>query len=199
MAHISRRDVLTAGSALALATLGTREVFAREITPRQKELYELAKKEGEVTWYTAHSNDTTAQALGRDFEAGLSGHQGERRAHHRAGRLSARHPGAARRRHAGRRALLDRHRPLRVPEGEEPARAIRAGQCQQGDRRLQGLRSGRLLHRHLRRPDRDRLQYREAEGGRRAEELARPHRSEMEGQDRARASRASPAMSAPGW
>ena len=43
------------------------------MTARQKELYELAKKEGEVTWYTAHSNDTTAQALGRDFEAAFPG------------------------------------------------------------------------------------------------------------------------------
>ena len=43
------------------------------MTARQKELYELAKKEGEVTWYTAHSNDTTAQALGRDFEAAYPG------------------------------------------------------------------------------------------------------------------------------
>src|SRR5262245_18679505 len=71
----SRRAVLTGASALALgATLGTRaQAQARVITPRQKELYELAKKEGEVTWYTAHSNDTTAQALGRDFEAAFPG------------------------------------------------------------------------------------------------------------------------------
>lgn len=69
----SRRDVLKGGSALALgAALGT-PAFARETTSRQKELYELAKKEGEVTWYTAHSNDTTAQALGRDFEAAFPG------------------------------------------------------------------------------------------------------------------------------
>ncbi|HWP16943.1 MAG TPA: extracellular solute-binding protein, partial [Xanthobacteraceae bacterium] len=73
MTHISRRDVLAAGSALALTTLGARSAFAREVTARQKELYELAKKEGEVTWYTAHSNDTTAQALGRDFEAAFPG------------------------------------------------------------------------------------------------------------------------------
>src|SRR3954465_4806202 len=73
MVHISRRDVLTAGSALALTALHTRDAFSREITPRQKELYDLAKKEGEVTWYTAHSNDTTAQALGRDFEAAFPG------------------------------------------------------------------------------------------------------------------------------
>jgi iron(III) transport system substrate-binding protein len=73
MAHITRRDVLASGSALALTTLGARRAFARETTAREKELYELAKKEGEVTWYTAHSNDTTAQALGRDFEAAFPG------------------------------------------------------------------------------------------------------------------------------
>src|SRR5205085_3579479 len=71
---LSRRDVLKSGSALALGTaLATRGAFARDITAREKELYELAKKEGEITWYTAHSNDTTAQALGRDFEAAFPG------------------------------------------------------------------------------------------------------------------------------
>jgi iron(III) transport system substrate-binding protein len=70
----SRRDVLKTGSALALgATFGAGAVQARDMTAREKELYELAKKEGEVTWYTAHSNDTTAQALGRDFEAAFPG------------------------------------------------------------------------------------------------------------------------------
>jgi iron(III) transport system substrate-binding protein len=74
MTHLSRRDLLKSGGALALGTtFGTRSAFARETTPREKELYELAKKEGEVTWYTAHSNDTTAQALGRDFEAAFPG------------------------------------------------------------------------------------------------------------------------------
>jgi iron(III) transport system substrate-binding protein len=73
MAHISRRDVLAAGSALALTSLDARNAFARDVTAHEKELYELAKKEGEVTWYTAHSNDTTAQALGRDFETAFPG------------------------------------------------------------------------------------------------------------------------------
>src|ERR1043166_3989152 len=83
MVRITRRNVLKTGSALALTSLGARNAFAREITAREKELYELAKKEGEVTWYTAHSNDTTAQALGlevttaqalgRDFEAAFPG------------------------------------------------------------------------------------------------------------------------------
>jgi iron(III) transport system substrate-binding protein len=71
---LSRRDILKSGSALALGTaLGTQGALARDTTAREKELYELAKKEGEVTWYTAHSNDTTAQALGRDFEAAFPG------------------------------------------------------------------------------------------------------------------------------
>jgi iron(III) transport system substrate-binding protein len=70
----SRRAVLKGSGALALGlSLGARGADAREITARQKELYELAKKEGEVNWYTAHSNDTTAQALGRDFEAAFPG------------------------------------------------------------------------------------------------------------------------------
>ena len=75
MTRTSRREILAGASALALgATLGApAHAQARVITPRQKELYELAKKEGEVTWYTAHSNDTTAQALGRDFEAAFPG------------------------------------------------------------------------------------------------------------------------------
>jgi iron(III) transport system substrate-binding protein len=69
----SRRDVLKTGGALALGTALGSPAQARDISARQKELHELAKKEGEVTWYTAHSNDTTAQALGRDFEAAFPG------------------------------------------------------------------------------------------------------------------------------
>ena len=70
----SRRDVLKTGSALALGTaLGSAARTRAQMTAREKELYELAKKEGEITWYTAHSNDTTAQALGRDFEQAFPG------------------------------------------------------------------------------------------------------------------------------
>jgi iron(III) transport system substrate-binding protein len=75
MTFPSRRDVIKTGSALALGTaVGSGGAQAqRSVSAREKELYELAKKEGEVTWYTAHSNDTTAQALGRDFEAAFPG------------------------------------------------------------------------------------------------------------------------------
>src|SRR5437764_8357960 len=71
---VPRAEGLKTGSARALSTaLGTRNALARDTTAREKELYELAKKEGEVTWYTAHYNDTLAQALGRDFEAAFPG------------------------------------------------------------------------------------------------------------------------------
>jgi iron(III) transport system substrate-binding protein len=69
----SRRDILKAGMGLLLG-LGdaatTRSAgAAREMTAHEKELYEAAKKEDSLTWYTAHSDDVTAQALGREFEA----------------------------------------------------------------------------------------------------------------------------------
>jgi iron(III) transport system substrate-binding protein len=66
-ADASRRTVLKgAGAVVAASAL---PAFAAEMSAREKELYEAAKKEGELTWYTAHSDDVTAQALGRDFEA----------------------------------------------------------------------------------------------------------------------------------
>src|SRR5215216_5824229 len=69
----SRRDVLKGGTAALAFGVGAtiapyRASAARATTTREKELYEAAKKEGELTWYTAHSDDVTAQALGRDFE-----------------------------------------------------------------------------------------------------------------------------------
>ena len=67
----TRRNVLAGGSAaLAFglgATLAPRAARA-EMTAHEKELYEAAKKEGELTWYMSHSDDVTAQALGRKFE-----------------------------------------------------------------------------------------------------------------------------------
>jgi iron(III) transport system substrate-binding protein len=72
-AKTSRRTILKAGAALLTVGAGLRAgqhiALARDLTGREKELYEAAKKEGELTWYTAHSDDLTAQALGRDFES----------------------------------------------------------------------------------------------------------------------------------
>ena len=63
-----RRDFILGSSALFLVGAGGRSLAA-EMTPHEKDLYEAAKKEGELTWYTAHSDDITAQDIGRTFEA----------------------------------------------------------------------------------------------------------------------------------
>jgi iron(III) transport system substrate-binding protein len=71
----SRREILRGGCALFALTAGAgsalapRRARAAQMTAHERELYEAAKKEGELTWYTSHSDDVTAQALGRDFES----------------------------------------------------------------------------------------------------------------------------------
>jgi len=54
--------------ALTVAS-GVRRFAAAATTDRANTLYDAARREGELTWYTAHSDDVTAQALGHGFEA----------------------------------------------------------------------------------------------------------------------------------
>jgi len=71
MFPIRRRSFIAGGSAALLLGSASRALAqsAPAMTPHEKELYEAARKEGgELTWYTAHSDDITAQALGRSFE-----------------------------------------------------------------------------------------------------------------------------------
>jgi iron(III) transport system substrate-binding protein len=66
-----RRNFILGGSALLLGTGAKAQAQPTQVmTPHETELYEAAKKEGgELTWYTAQSDDITAQALGRSFES----------------------------------------------------------------------------------------------------------------------------------
>jgi iron(III) transport system substrate-binding protein len=76
MFPIRRRSFLFGGSALLMlgGSAKVRAQAASSMTPHEKELYEAAKKEGgELTWYTSHSDDITAQALGRSFESTYPG------------------------------------------------------------------------------------------------------------------------------
>jgi iron(III) transport system substrate-binding protein len=71
MFPIQRRSFILGSSALLVLGTGPKASAqsAPAMTPHEKELYEAAKKEGgELTWYSAHSDDITAQALGRSFE-----------------------------------------------------------------------------------------------------------------------------------
>jgi iron(III) transport system substrate-binding protein len=72
MVSIRRRDFVIGSSAFLALGTGAKTLAqpAPAMTAHEKELYEAAKKEGgELTWYTAHSDDITAQTLGRSFEA----------------------------------------------------------------------------------------------------------------------------------
>jgi iron(III) transport system substrate-binding protein len=70
MSPIRRRDFIIGSSAFIVLGSGAKALAetAATMTPHEKELFEAAKQEGELTWYTAHSDDITAQALGRSFE-----------------------------------------------------------------------------------------------------------------------------------
>ena len=72
MFTIRRRNFIIGSSALVMLGTGPKASAQRapSMTPHEKELYDAAKKEGgELTWYTAHSDDITSQALGRSFES----------------------------------------------------------------------------------------------------------------------------------
>ncbi|WP_052409743.1 ABC transporter substrate-binding protein [Paraburkholderia oxyphila] len=72
---IRRRELLISGAA-AIALSVCRDVaFADVVTasPHTRALYDAAKKEGEFTWYTSHSDDTTAQAVAHGFESAWPG------------------------------------------------------------------------------------------------------------------------------
>ena len=76
MVSIRRRDFVIGSSAFVALGTGPKALAqpAPAMTPHERELYDAARKEGgELTWYNAHSDDITAQALGRSFESLYSG------------------------------------------------------------------------------------------------------------------------------
>src|SRR5688500_1072542 len=66
---VDRRAFLRTGALLASAPLVTRTAFAQGATsdPYFADLYEKAKKEGEVTWYIGHWRTETAESVGGLF------------------------------------------------------------------------------------------------------------------------------------
>jgi len=76
MFTIRRRNFVIGSSAFLALGIGQNGLAqpAPSMTPHEMELYNAAKEEGgELTWYTAHSDDITAQALGRSFESTYPG------------------------------------------------------------------------------------------------------------------------------
>ena len=68
--RISRRSFVATG--LAAATLLPRRAFA-QMSDNEKALYEAAKSEGELTWYSSHYTSETSERIGRAFTAKYTG------------------------------------------------------------------------------------------------------------------------------
>jgi iron(III) transport system substrate-binding protein len=63
MSRITRRHFIAASG----VALGAGRATAAELPPNERDLYEAAKREGEVTWYSAQIQSEPAEAAGRAF------------------------------------------------------------------------------------------------------------------------------------
>ncbi len=64
MPLISRRGLITT---IAAGTALSHHAAAQDLPPDERELYEAAKREGELTWYSGQVNAETGEAVGRAF------------------------------------------------------------------------------------------------------------------------------------
>ncbi len=74
MTIITRRGLLQAGAAIgAMGALGRYPALGQEMSAHEKQLYEAAKKEGEVTWYSGQLSAEPGEAVGKAFSARYPG------------------------------------------------------------------------------------------------------------------------------
>lgn len=66
MDHLTKRQVLGLGAGFAILG-GTRAAAAQSLPPHEQALYEAARREGEITWYSGQYNAETSEAVGRAF------------------------------------------------------------------------------------------------------------------------------------
>lgn len=69
MSRITRRHFIAAST----VALGARGAAADELPPNERALYDAAKREGEVTWYSAQIQAEPGEAAGRAFTARYPG------------------------------------------------------------------------------------------------------------------------------
>ncbi|NKC33522.1 ABC transporter substrate-binding protein [Falsiroseomonas selenitidurans] len=68
MTAITKRGLLTGTTALAAAAiLPARRAAAQDMPAHERQLYEAAQKEGEMTWYTGQLQAQPSEAVGRAF------------------------------------------------------------------------------------------------------------------------------------
>lgn len=66
MARITKRTFLSVAAGAVVAVPAFRAV-AQDLPAHERQLYEAAKREGEITWYSGQYNAETSEAVGRAF------------------------------------------------------------------------------------------------------------------------------------
>jgi iron(III) transport system substrate-binding protein len=68
MRVLTKRELLTGAAGLAAAAIiPARRAVGQDLPAHERELYEAARREGEVTWYTGQMQAEPSEALGRAF------------------------------------------------------------------------------------------------------------------------------------
>jgi iron(III) transport system substrate-binding protein len=68
MKGLTRRELLVGTASIpAAAIIPIHSAAAQELTAKERELYEAAKAEGQITWYSGQYNAETSEAVGRAF------------------------------------------------------------------------------------------------------------------------------------
>ncbi|MBX6373977.1 MAG: extracellular solute-binding protein [Acetobacteraceae bacterium] len=67
MHRITRRGVFAIGAGAAALAASRRAAAQPQLPPHERELYEAAKREGEITWYSGQYSAETSEAVGRAF------------------------------------------------------------------------------------------------------------------------------------
>src|SRR5262245_36188077 len=68
MRALTRRELLVGTASIpAAAIIPMYAAAAQDLTARERELYEAAKAEGQITWYSGQYNAETSEAVGRAF------------------------------------------------------------------------------------------------------------------------------------
>ena len=66
MSSLTKRRLLTLASAITVGGAASRAA-AQDLPAHERQLYEAARREGEITWYSGQYNAETSEAVGRAF------------------------------------------------------------------------------------------------------------------------------------
>jgi iron(III) transport system substrate-binding protein len=72
MSSLTKRQLLSLGAGFAIGGAASRAA-AQDMPAHERQLYEAAKREGQITWYSGQYNAETSEAVGRAFNERFPG------------------------------------------------------------------------------------------------------------------------------